>query len=112
MTTPPTESPERSERAPGLGGAFHRLWTAGTVTHLGDGMPATALPLIAAPLTQDPWPSRVWWRRGFFLYVQQVLGVALALYGVFMSAVAVVFRRAIAECARLCDLSTGARTSH
>ncbi|OOC54501.1 MULTISPECIES: MFS transporter [Nocardiopsis] len=48
---PPAATPPRSER---LGRTFHRFWAAGTLTNLGDGMLATALPLIAATLTHDP----------------------------------------------------------
>ncbi|SHK05671.1 Major Facilitator Superfamily protein [Nocardiopsis flavescens] len=51
MTGAPPARPERSER---LGGAFHRLLAACGLTNLGDGMLATALPLIAATLTHDP----------------------------------------------------------
>ncbi len=51
MTTEPSAAPPRTER---LGGLFHRFWAAGTLTNLGDGMLATALPLIAATLTHDP----------------------------------------------------------
>ena len=51
VTRPPASDPVRT--AP-LGGAFRRLWAAGTLTNLGDGMLATALPLVAATLTQDP----------------------------------------------------------
>lgn len=51
MTSAPSESPARAER---LGGAFHRLLAACGLTNLGDGMLATALPLIAATLTHDP----------------------------------------------------------
>ena len=44
----------RSTHRPGsLGPAFGGLWGAGATTNLGDGMLATALPLIAAALTQD-----------------------------------------------------------
>lgn len=51
-TTPSAnDTPARTAR---LGGAFHRFWAAGTLTNLGDGMLATALPLIAAALTHDP----------------------------------------------------------
>lgn len=46
-----TRSPHRTDR---LGPAFGGLWGAGATTNLGDGMLATALPLIAAGLTQDP----------------------------------------------------------
>ncbi|MFC9089563.1 MFS transporter [Nocardiopsis dassonvillei] len=51
MATEPSAAPPRTER---LGGLFHRFWAAGTLTNLGDGMLATALPLIAATLTHDP----------------------------------------------------------
>ncbi|MEU1900557.1 MFS transporter [Nocardiopsis dassonvillei] len=49
-----TEPPAASPRTEHLGGVFHRFWAAGTLTNLGDGMLATALPLIAATLTHDP----------------------------------------------------------
>ncbi|MFD3686210.1 MFS transporter [Nocardiopsis sp. NPDC058631] len=52
MATPPPASPVA--RPVPLGGAFHRLWAAGTLTNLGDGMLTTALPLVAATLTHDP----------------------------------------------------------
>ncbi len=39
---------------PGLGADFRRLWSAGAVSHLGDGMHLAALPLLAATLTRDP----------------------------------------------------------
>jgi MFS family permease len=51
MATEFPTAPPRTER---LGGVFHRFWAAGTLTNLGDGMLATALPLIAATLTHDP----------------------------------------------------------
>ncbi|ASU59352.1 MFS transporter [Nocardiopsis dassonvillei] len=51
MATEPSAAPPRTEH---LGGLFHRFWAAGTLTNLGDGMLATALPLIAATLTHDP----------------------------------------------------------
>lgn len=48
-------STRRSDHRPGrLGPAFGGLWGAGATTNLGDGVLATALPLIAATLTQDP----------------------------------------------------------
>ncbi|WP_285731313.1 MFS transporter [Nocardiopsis sp. ATB16-24] len=50
-TTPPTDTSTGDRR---LGATFHRFWAAGTLTNLGDGMLATALPLIAATLTHDP----------------------------------------------------------
>lgn len=49
-----TRSPQRPDGRAPLGPAFGRLWGAGAATNLGDGMLATALPLIAAALTQDP----------------------------------------------------------
>ena len=36
-----------------LPGAFWRLWTAGTISNLGDGVFAVALPLLAARVTDD-----------------------------------------------------------
>jgi MFS family permease len=37
-----------------LGGNFVRLWSAGAVSNLGDGVVLTALPLLAASLTDEP----------------------------------------------------------
>ncbi len=37
-----------------LGGNFARLWTAGTISNLGDGVILAALPLLAASLTRSP----------------------------------------------------------
>src|SRR4051812_18291358 len=37
----------------GLGGHFWRLWTASTVSFLGDGLAFVALPLLAATLTHN-----------------------------------------------------------
>lgn len=37
-----------------LGGNFARLWTAGTISNLGDGVMLTALPLLAASLSRSP----------------------------------------------------------
>ncbi|MFL1377022.1 MFS transporter [Nocardiopsis protaetiae] len=54
MTSAPPAPPASSARADRLGGAFHRLLAASGLTNLGDGMLATALPLIAATLTHDP----------------------------------------------------------
>jgi Bacterial protein of unknown function (DUF894). len=39
---------------PRLGGPFWRLWTATTLSALGDGFTLVALPLLAARLTRDP----------------------------------------------------------
>jgi hypothetical protein len=36
------------------GSGFARLWGASAVSNLGDGVYATALPLLAASLTRDP----------------------------------------------------------
>jgi MFS family permease len=44
-----TAPPERR-----LGGAFWRLWTASTISNVGDGIDLAALPLFAAALTRDP----------------------------------------------------------
>ena len=41
-----------------LGGNFARLWTAGAVSNLGDGVVLAAMPLLAASLTTPPPPSR------------------------------------------------------
>jgi MFS family permease len=38
-----------------LGGRYKRLWAATTISNLGDGMSVTALPLLAATLTRDPF---------------------------------------------------------
>lgn len=38
----------------GLGADYRRLWSAGAVSHLGDGMHLAALPLLAATLTRSP----------------------------------------------------------
>jgi MFS family permease len=38
----------------GLGGGFARLWAAAAISNVGDGVYATALPLLAASLTRDP----------------------------------------------------------
>lgn len=37
-----------------LGGAYWRLWTASTISNLGDGMLLVAMPLLAARLTRNP----------------------------------------------------------
>ena len=38
----------------GLGGDYRRLWTAAAISNLGDGVFLTALPLLAASVSQDP----------------------------------------------------------
>ncbi len=45
---------ERQGRAGPLGRDFRLLLTAGTISNVGDGVDATALPLLAASLTTDP----------------------------------------------------------
>jgi MFS family permease len=39
----------------GLGAGFARLWAAAAISNVGDGIYATALPLLAASLTRDPF---------------------------------------------------------
>ena len=46
-------SRRRPARAP-LGSQYRKLWTAATISTLGDGVYVTALPLLAASLTRDP----------------------------------------------------------
>lgn len=41
-------------RLPDLGAPFWRLWTASTISAVGDGLTFVALPLLAARLTRDP----------------------------------------------------------
>ncbi|KJY23712.1 MFS transporter, partial [Streptomyces katrae] len=43
-----------TSRLRGLPAGFGRLWTAQTVSSLGDGVTHAALPLIALTLTRDP----------------------------------------------------------
>jgi MFS family permease len=43
-----------SSRPKGLGSAYAKLWSAGLVSFVGDGIYYTALPLLAATLTRDP----------------------------------------------------------
>jgi MFS family permease len=38
----------------GLGSSYSRLWTASTISNLGDGVTIAAVPLLAASLTRDP----------------------------------------------------------
>ncbi len=47
------ETEPASARA-GLGGRYARLWTASTLSAVGDGMSLTAAPLLAYTLTDDP----------------------------------------------------------
>lgn len=49
-----TESPPTTRRRRALGRDFRLLLTASTISNVGDGIDATALPLLAAALTQDP----------------------------------------------------------
>src|SRR3954453_2185344 len=43
-----------TEVTPRLSGAYWRLWTASTISNLGDGVFLVALPLMAARLTRNP----------------------------------------------------------
>jgi MFS family permease len=43
----------RQRSRPGLGRDFRRLWTAAGISYLGDGISASALPLLAASLTSS-----------------------------------------------------------
>ena len=47
----PAAEPARCER---LGPAYAKLWSAASVSYLGDGIHNTALPLLAATLSRDP----------------------------------------------------------
>lgn len=44
----------RGEVVPGLGREYRKLWTASTISNLGDGITLVAAPLLAASLTRDP----------------------------------------------------------
>jgi MFS family permease len=46
----------RASGRAGLGPGYHKLWTAQTISNLGDGIFLSALPLLAATLTRDPLP--------------------------------------------------------
>ncbi|WP_051415847.1 MFS transporter [Nocardiopsis sp. CNT312] len=48
VSQPTTPSP------PGLGPAFHRFWAGSLLSNLADGIMLTALPMVAAMLTNDP----------------------------------------------------------
>ncbi|GHC80118.1 hypothetical protein GCM10007079_18850 [Nocardiopsis terrae] len=48
-TTAPSHGP-----APRLGSAFHRFWAGSVASNLADGVMLTALPMLAATLTNDP----------------------------------------------------------
>ena len=50
----PTTPPSNRDGAPPLGPSFHRFWTGSLASNLADGIMLTALPLLAAALTQDP----------------------------------------------------------
>lgn len=58
MTTTPSTTPDTGTGPPPrrgpLGRDFRLLLTAGTISNVGDGIDATALPLLAAALTRDP----------------------------------------------------------
>jgi MFS family permease len=49
MSSRPPDAPRTS-----LGPRYHKLWTATAISTLGDGVFATALPLLAATLSRDP----------------------------------------------------------
>lgn len=53
-TTSAAATDAAAEAKPRLTSAYWRLWTAGTISNLGDGVDAAALPLLAATLTRDP----------------------------------------------------------
>lgn len=52
MTSSPPDGDAPAERR--LGRNFAKLWTASTVSNLGDGIDSAALPLLAEALTRDP----------------------------------------------------------
>ena len=45
---------------PVLGPEYRKLWTASTISNLGDGITLTAGPLLAASLTRDPVLVATW----------------------------------------------------
>jgi MFS family permease len=53
MATPEARTAEKTQRR--LGPDFAKLWLAQGVSNLGDGVYLTALPLLAATLTRDPF---------------------------------------------------------
>lgn len=53
-TTSTAASDTTTGTKPRLTSSYWRLWTAGTISNLGDGVDAAALPLLAASLTRDP----------------------------------------------------------
>jgi MFS family permease len=48
------EAPVVDVEAPRLSGRYWRLWSASTISNLGDGIAIVALPLLAASLTRNP----------------------------------------------------------
>lgn len=55
VEAPPEPGPGRDRRdRPPLSGNYWKLFTAGLVSNLGDGIVVAALPLVAAALTRDP----------------------------------------------------------
>jgi MFS family permease len=54
MTTSDPNSTMAVSRPRALGLAYAKLWSAGSVSYLGDGIYYTALPLLAASLSRDP----------------------------------------------------------
>jgi MFS family permease len=51
---PATVAGKAAPRGPRLGRQYGKLWTASTVSAVGDGMALTAAPLLASHLTSDP----------------------------------------------------------
>lgn len=54
MTDPATGTGPTAATAPRLDSRYWRVWAAGTISNLGDGVDTAALPLFAASLTRDP----------------------------------------------------------
>jgi MFS family permease len=52
---PPAPAALAEGRPPAIGAGYRRIWTASTVSKLGDGVRQVAMPLLAARLTRDPW---------------------------------------------------------
>ena len=102
-----THDVERSGGKARLGGTFGRLWAAVTVSGLGDGVRAGALPLLAAFLTRSP---------------AQIAGVSFAqalpwlLFGLPSGAMADRLDRRgvliVADVVRAVIMSAGARRAH
>ena len=48
------QEPDQATTRRGLGSNYRKLWTASTVSNLGDGIDSAAIPLLAETLTRDP----------------------------------------------------------